>query len=137
LQHRRYLDNSETKNLNPLTLQSSLFMESTKVDMFIMSNSKYFESQTLMPIRERLIQVDDSRWAYLQTMQFKDPTMVLIISLLVGYLGIDRFMIGDTGLGIGKLLTCGGFGIWAIVDWFLIMGATREKNLAQLQPALA
>ncbi|HEX5668979.1 MAG TPA: TM2 domain-containing protein [Chitinophagaceae bacterium] len=112
-------------------------MESSKVDMFIMSNSKYFESQTLMPIRERLIQVDDSRWAYLQTMQFKDPTMILIISLLVGYLGIDRFMIGDTGLGIGKLLTCGGFGIWAIVDWFLIMGATREKNLAQLQPALA
>jgi TM2 domain-containing membrane protein YozV len=112
-------------------------MESSKVDMFIMSNSKYFESQTLLPIRERLIQVDDSRWAVLQTMQFKDPTMILIVSLLVGYLGIDRFMIGDTGLGIGKLLTCGGFGIWAIIDWFLIMGATREKNLSQLQPLLA
>ncbi len=112
-------------------------MDSSKVDMFIMSNSKYFESQTLLPIRERLIQTDDSRWAVLQTMQFKDPTMILIISLLVGYLGIDRFMIGDTGLGIGKLLTCGGFGIWAIIDWFLIMGATREKNLAQLQPLLA
>jgi TM2 domain-containing membrane protein YozV len=112
-------------------------MESSKVDMFIMSNSKYFESNTLMPIRERLIQVDDSRWAYLQTMQFKDPTMILIISILVGSLGIDRFMIGDTGLGIGKLLTCGGLGIWTIVDWFLIMGATREKNLTQLQPVLA
>lgn len=42
-------------------------------------------------------------------------------------------MIGDTGMGIGKLLTCGGFGIWAIVDWFLIMGATREKNMITFQ----
>ena len=43
-----------------------------------------------------------------------------------GYLGIDRFLIGDTGLGIAKLLTCGGLGVWTIIDWFLIMGATSE-----------
>ncbi|MFN4945357.1 MAG: TM2 domain-containing protein [Chryseotalea sp.] len=51
-------------------------------------------------------------------------------------MGIDRFMIGDTGLGIGKLLTCGGFGIWTIIDWFLIQGATREKNMQKLQQFL-
>jgi hypothetical protein len=34
----------------------------------------------------------------------------------------------DTGLGIAKLLTCGGLGIWTIVDWFLIMGANKEKH---------
>ena len=45
-------------------------------------------------------------------------------------------MIGDTGRGIGKLLTCGGLGIWALVDWFLIMDATREKNLTKLQSVL-
>jgi TM2 domain-containing membrane protein YozV len=69
-------------------------------------------------------------------MQFKDPTMMLIVSLLGGSFGIDRFIIGDTGLGIGKLLTCGGFGIWTIVDWFLIMGATREKNMEKIQQML-
>jgi TM2 domain-containing membrane protein YozV len=69
----------------------------------------------------------------LQALQPKDPTMMLIISILVGALGIDRFLIGDTGLGIGKLLTCGGFGIWTIVDWFLIMPATKQKNLENLQ----
>jgi len=31
------------------------------------------------------------------------------------------------------LLTCGGLGIWAIIDWFLIMGATREKNMEIFQ----
>lgn len=64
-----------------------------------------------------------------QMAQFKDPTTALIISIFAGNLGIDRFYIGDTGMGVGKLLTCGGFGIWAIVDWFLIQGATKEKNM--------
>lgn len=108
-------------------------MESQKVDMFIMANGKYFESYNLTAIRDRLLELDDSKWALIQTLQFKDPTISLIISLLGGSLGIDRFFIGDTGLGVGKLLTCGGFGIWAIVDWFLIMGATREKNLDLLR----
>lgn len=108
-------------------------MDSQKVDMFMMSNSKFFESHHLNSIRESLLQMDDSKWAMLQTAQFKDPTTSIIVSLLAGSLGIDRFMIGDTGMGIGKLLTCGGFGIWAIVDWFLIMGATREKNMITFQ----
>lgn len=111
-------------------------MESNKVDMFIMANSKFFESHQLMGIRDRLLQMDDSKWGLLQTLQFKDPTTSIIVSLLAGTLGIDRFMIGDTGMGVGKLLTCGGLGIWAIIDWFLIMGATREKNIAQLNRVL-
>jgi len=111
-------------------------MEAQKVDMFIMSNAKFFESYQINAIRERLLAIDDSKWAMISTIQFKDPTVSLIVSILVGYLGIDRFIIGDTGLGIGKLITCGGFGIWAIIDWFLIMPATREKNMQKIQPFL-
>jgi len=111
-------------------------METQKVDMFIMANAKYFESNQLPAIRDRLLEIADSKWAVIQTLQFKDPTISLIVSLLGGQLGIDRFLIGDTGLGIGKLLTCGGLGIWAIVDWFLIMGATREKNVDKLRQVL-
>jgi TM2 domain-containing membrane protein YozV len=80
--------------------------------------------------------MDDSKWSLIQTIQFKDPTTSIIVSILAGGLGIDRFLIGDTGLGIGKLLTCGGLGIWALVDWFLIMGATREKNFTKFQQFL-
>jgi TM2 domain-containing membrane protein YozV len=111
-------------------------MDSQKVDMFIMSNAKFFESHHLNAVRERLLTIDDAKWPMISTVQLKDPTTSLIVSILAGSLGIDRFIIGDTGLGVGKLLTCGGFGIWAIVDWFLIQSATREKNMQKLQQFL-
>jgi len=111
-------------------------MDAQKVDMFIMTNSKYFESYHLNTIRERLLAIDDSKWSILSTMQFHEPTTSLIVSILAGSLGIDRFMIGDTGLGVGKLLTCGGLGIWAIIDWFMIQKAAREKNMQKIQQIL-
>ena len=111
-------------------------MEAQKVDMFMMMNAKYFEGHHLNAIREKLLSLDDTKWGLVQTLQFKDPTTSIIVSILAGHFGIDRFMIGDTGLGVGKLLTCGGMGIWTIIDWFLIMGATREKNMETFQNAL-
>ena len=111
-------------------------MDAQKVDMFIMSNAKFFDSFQINMIRERLLAIDDSKWVMISTLQFKEPSTVLIVSILAGSLGIDRFMIGDTGIGVGKLLTCGGFGIWTIVDWFLIQKATKEKNLEKIQQFL-
>ena len=112
-------------------------MDAQKVDMFIMMNNKYFEATQLPVLKKMLTEVDESKWINVEMLQFKDPTTSLIISLLVGSLGVDRFMIGDVGLGIGKLLTCGGLGIWTIVDWFMIQAATREKNMKKMQQILA
>jgi TM2 domain-containing membrane protein YozV len=53
---------------------------------------------------------------------------LLILSLFVGGLGVDRFVLGDIGIGVLKLLTGGCFGILTIIDWFTIMGKTRQKN---------
>lgn len=63
--------------------------------------------------------------------QSKDPTIVLLISIFLGQFGIDRFFVGDTMMGVLKLITCGGCGIWTIIDWFLIMGVTKDKNYAR------
>lgn len=65
-----------------------------------------------------------------------DPTLMLIISIFFGSLGVDRFALGDIGIGIGKLLTCGGFYIWWIVDIFHIMDVTKEKNIQKINAAL-
>ena len=111
-------------------------MEQQKVDMFMMMNNKYLPESQILFVRERLLAADDSKEGLLHAIQFKDPIIALILSLLTGNLGIDRFFIGDTGLGIAKLITCGGLGIWTIIDWFLIMNATREKNFARLMSVL-
>ncbi len=50
----------------------------------------------------------------------RDWLTTLIISFLVGWFGIDRFYLGYTGLGILKLITFGGCGVWYIVDLILI-----------------
>lgn len=55
----------------------------------------------------------------------KDPNTVLLVSIFLGVLGIDRFMIGDTGMGILKLLTCGCCGVLTIIDWFTISKKTK------------
>ena len=53
-------------------------------------------------------------------MEQKSFTTALILSVLLGGIGVDRFYLGYTGLGIAKLLTLGGCGIWALIDIILI-----------------
>lgn len=54
-------------------------------------------------------------------MSSKSKTTTLIISIFLGELGIDRFYLGYTGLGILKLITAGGFGIWWVIDIIMIL----------------
>ncbi|MEN9989263.1 MAG: hypothetical protein RL508_242 [Actinomycetota bacterium] len=57
-----------------------------------------------------------------------------ILSLLLGSLGIDRFYLGYVGLGVLKLVTGGGFGIWWLVDLILILtGSLRGVDGAVLE----
>jgi len=103
-------------------------MEQNKIDMFTATMSGKFPAEKLMLMRNQLEKVDDNKFMIIQSLEYKDPTTILIVSILIGGLGVDRFMLGQTGMGIGKLLTCGGFGIWTIIDWFTIKKTTQELN---------
>ena len=103
-------------------------MEQQKIDMFIMTNQKNFPAEKIMYISEKLQTLDDSKIAWISSIEMKDPTTMLLISIFLGGLGIDRFMLGDTGMGVLKLLTCGVCGILTIIDWFTISRKTQELN---------
>jgi TM2 domain-containing membrane protein YozV len=55
--------------------------------------------------------------------------VTLVMSIIFGYAGVDRFMMGHIGLGLLKLCTVGGFGIWYIVDIILIATRYPFKNV--------
>ncbi len=100
-----------------------------QIDQLITVFGSKLSMSSISVVRQRLRETHMSlAEVQLVMMQFKDPTISLVLSITLGYLGIDRFYIGDTGLGILKLITCGGFNVWWLIDWFLIMDATRDKN---------
>ncbi|HEY1387674.1 MAG TPA: TM2 domain-containing protein [Ktedonobacterales bacterium] len=61
-----------------------------------------------------------------------DWTVTLILAILVGVYGVDRFYTGSITLGILKLITLGGCGIWWLVD--IIMIATGSYTDAYGRP---
>ena len=107
-------------------------MEKSKIDLYLTTNAKYFEPTAIPIIRQKLENASDDMLLTLQAVELKDPTVALIVSILLGTLGIDRFLVGDIGLGVLNLLTGGLCGILTIIDWFAIGKRAKEINLAKI-----
>lgn len=59
----------------------------------------------------------------------KSQTTTFILSWLLGVFGVDRFYLGYVGLGILKLVTLGGLGIWALIDFAMVgMGIMKDAQ---------
>ena len=106
-------------------------MEQQQAEQLIAIYCNKLPLEAINVIKEKILTMDYNT-ASIILAQAKDPTISILLSVLVGSLGIDRIYIGDTGLGIIKLLTCGGCGIWWLIDLFLIINATKQKNLQLL-----
>lgn len=107
------------------------------INQLLVTYGNYLPLEHIHAIRSRLEATrHDEAMLQIIFSQLKDPTISLILSILLGPLGIDRFFIGDIGLGIGKLITGGGCSIWWIIDIFFIMDATRQKNAFKLMQLL-
>lgn len=55
--------------------------------------------------------------------------LCLVMSVFVGWAGVDRYLMGKVGTGLLKLFTLGGLGIWWLVDIILIATKHEYKNV--------
>lgn len=111
-------------------------MDASKIDMFFVTNGKKLPTDKIELIRERMEKLDDSKYLTLSSVELKDPMVVLVVSILVGEFGVDRFMLGEIGMGVLKLLTFGLFGILWLIDLFLVTNKTKEYNFKELMKYL-
>ena len=56
----------------------------------------------------------------------------LLLSILMGIFGADRFYVGRTGLGILKLVTFGGYFVWWVMDVILLLQGRMKDDLGKL-----
>ncbi len=61
------------------------------------------------------------------------PTVLLCF--FFGVFGVHRFYVGKIGTGVLQLLTLGGLGIWALVDFIMIIvGSFTDKQGKFIKP---
>ena len=116
---------------------SEMNVDKEKVDMWLESKKKLFSKDNLLFLKEKLYRLDENRFIEISSMSMKQlglkgPGGMLAISIFLGTLGIDRFMLQETGMGVLKLLTAGCCGILTVIDWFTIGKRVREKNFNTL-----
>ena len=76
------------------------------------------DSATFCPKCGSNINPDSSRF---QNISHKSRLATFLLAFFLGCLGVHRFYVGKTGTGILMLLTLGGLGIWALIDWIVIL----------------
>ena len=107
-------------------------MEREKAENFIQANSVLFPADQLSRLVDVLASKGESSSKKVFASTFKQPILAFVLSLFLGGIGVDRFYLGDTLKGVLKLLTCGGIGIWWLVDVIRIMGIVRRRNAEKL-----
>lgn len=122
------------------TGQSGTIDYATQVKLFLANNRKYFAPYQLPDVERMLYSLSPEQWIAVSGIDFKDPTIMLIISILVGEMGVDRFLLRDTKNGIFKLLLtlCCGIGlVWWLIDLFKIREMTQQYNIDELREVAA
>ena len=112
-------------------------MEQAKINLYMSQFKNSIPNEKQVILKNALTKSNDECEEALSFIKLKNPTLILIISIFFGAFGVDRFMLGEIGLGVCKLLLSGlTFGIWPLIDIFLTHSKAKEINLQNILLAL-
>ena len=84
-------------------------------------------------VRGRLLSANDAAADAVMSAKLHGTASVVLLSIFLGGLGIDRFVVGDVGLGIAKLLIGWlTFGLWPLIDIFFCYKKGKKKNYCKI-----
>lgn len=111
-------------------------MTAEKVTALMSQFKDYVPQDKIAILKNALTRAGDESYEVLSMLTFKSSTTTLLLSIFLGWLGVDRFYIGDIGIGVCKLL----FGlatmyIWPLIDIFISYKKAKEKNLNKILAA--
>jgi TM2 domain-containing membrane protein YozV len=58
----------------------------------------------------------------------KSKIVAGVLQLALGTLGVGRFYIGNVGMGLAQLFTCGGLGVWALIDGIMLLVSDNQTD---------
>lgn len=112
-------------------------MNESQVNLFMSQNLKNFSPTQISDIKSKLMSLPDDKSTVIMSLEFRDPTTILLLSLFFGGWGVDRFLLGNVGIGILKLLTGGCCGILWLVDLINYKKMTQGYNYKKFIEAIA
>ncbi|MBP7111189.1 MAG: TM2 domain-containing protein [Firmicutes bacterium] len=107
---------------------AALASRADDVNAFMLTKGGWFAPENADAVKSQLMAAPDTNFKAAIAADYRDPQMMLIWALA----GIDRFFLDDTLMGVLKVVTGGGFGIWWIIDLFSIKKRTFEYNFKLL-----
>ena len=113
-------------------------MDTKKVELFMMSHVNYFPQSAVLDVQHALEALPDDKEMLIHYAELHDPQTAFIMSIvgLLGIAGLDRFYLGDIGLGVLKLITCGACYIWTIMDLISVTDKVKQDNYMKLMTLL-
>lgn len=105
-------------------------------DRFLVMNQNDLPDDKIPFLRQNMLRCSLHKLEAIQALSCRRVPNMLFISILLGWSGIDRMLLGDIGLGLLKLCTFGGFGLMMVYDWLLIPYKTRYYNYLQVMSVL-
>ena len=104
-----------------------------QVDSYLYSYCSYFPDNDILYLRTMMLGISRENYLTICATPLHNPMVILLLSIFLGELGVDRFLIGDIGMGLAKLFLSGiTLGIFPFIDIFFCYKRAKEINFEEV-----